>query len=64
MAIGQGTQVFHVWIAKGPTAASDDFRGDDLADAKRQAAETYKDVPVENLAGHLASQCQSRGCNG
>lgn len=55
---------FHVWIAKGPWAASDDFDGPTKEEAKERAAAVYKDVSKDDLSAHPASECQSRGCNG
>lgn len=59
----------HVYVARGPNCASADFTvpSEDptvaFKDAKEQAGRLWGE-PVDRLAAHKASGCQSRGCNG
>jgi len=53
----------HVYIARGPNAASADFDAVDLDDAKEHAS-TLWDEPTKNLTAHPTSECSKKGCTG
>lgn len=56
------TKRFHVWIARGPWAASAVFWARDEEDAKSRAAALWTRCQPADLACHLKSECARKGC--